>query len=216
MGGQGGSLGSNLPPILFLIKAGYGVLQIDSRACAIPKAAVSLGGDELYDAQAALSFLNVRPEVERIGAYGFSMGGAAAIRAAARYPDIGAVVAEGNYDNLGHEILEPERRKSLPEHLFLRSIAMWVWLLSGTDPWSLSPIDDISLISPTPVLLIYGEHEVASGGAARLLAAAGNPKSLWIVPGGSHGRNHLVASGDYEEQVLTFFNRALAGKVERP
>jgi hypothetical protein len=44
LGGLQGALGGNLPPIGFLVEEGYGVLQIDSRACATPAAAVTLGG----------------------------------------------------------------------------------------------------------------------------------------------------------------------------
>ncbi len=84
LGGMGGALGQNLPPVDFLIREGFGVLQLDTRACARPAAVVSLGAKEVQDAEAGLSFLADRPEVMEIGIFGFSMGASAALRMAAR------------------------------------------------------------------------------------------------------------------------------------
>ena len=156
LGGMGGALGENLPPVGFLIRAGFGVLQIDSRACAQPEAVVTLGAKEVFDAEAGLLFLQSRPEIERIGSFGFSMGGAAAVRSAARQVDIAAVVAEGGYFNLGDDIVEPDSQLGLPHQAFLYTTAGAYWLFSGINPWEVSPIDDLPSISPRPLLLIYG------------------------------------------------------------
>jgi len=210
LGGLGGSLGSNLPPVEYLIDEGYGVLQIDSRACADPPALVTLGYDEEQDAAAGLEFLNGQPEVSQIGAFGFSMGGVTAIRAAERHPEILAVVAEGGYYNLGDHIVKTEDRSSLPRKAFLYSIAVIYWLQTGVKPWTISPIDDLPGISPRPVLLIYGEHELSSGRGDLQYAAAHEPKILWIVPGGNHGTNYTTSPQEYQSRVLDFFRLTLA------
>src|SRR5512139_975553 len=75
-GGMGGALGDTLPPVAFLVQGGYAVLQIDTRACAIPPAPVTLGGKEVDDLSSGLNFLQAQPGVGRIGALGFSMGAA--------------------------------------------------------------------------------------------------------------------------------------------
>lgn len=205
LGGLGGSLGSNLPSVEFLIDEGYGVLQIDSRACADPPAPVTLGYDEEQDAAAGLEFLNGQPEVSRIGAIGFSMGGVTAIRTAKRHSEIMAVVAEGGYYNLGDHIVKPENPSSISRKVFLYSIAVIYWLKTGVNPWTVSPIDDLPGISPRPVLLIYGEHELSAGRGDLQYTAASEPKELWIVPGGNHGTNHLISPHEYESHVLYFF-----------
>lgn len=211
LGGLQGALGGNLPPVGYLVREGYGVLQVDTRACTSPPRAVTLGQAEMYDAEAGLAFLLDRPEVDpqRVGVLGFSMGGVTAIRTAARRPEIAAVVAEGGYDNLGRDIIEPGQPKSLPHQILLYFVAGSYWLQVGESPWRLSPIDDLPAISPRPVLLVYGEREIGSGRADRQFAAAGQPKQLWIVPGGDHGRNHLVAGEAYETEILSFFDRHL-------
>jgi fermentation-respiration switch protein FrsA (DUF1100 family) len=209
LGGMGGALGKNLPPVEFLIREGFGVLQMDSRACARPAAVVTLGAEEAQDAAVALSFLAGRSEVKRIGAFGFSMGASAAVRAGARHEEIAAVVAEGGYFNLGNDFVEPDSRITIVRRAFLYTIAGAYWLQSGVNPWKVSPIEDIASISPRPVLLIYGEAEAESGRALAQFAAARDPKALWIVPGGAHGSNHATSPGEYERRVTEFFRTAL-------
>ncbi len=212
LGGMSGSLGKKLPPIDFLVQEGYGVLQIDSRACASPRATVTLGGDEVYDATAGLFFLQTLPEIDKIGAFGFSMGGATVIRAAAQHPEIVAVVAEGNYANLGELLIGAGQPQSWPRRLFISSITSSYRLFSGINPWTISPIDELPHISPRPVFMIFGEHESKGGRAQTQYAQAGEPKTLWIVPQGAHGRNHLIAREEYERRVIAFFNATFFGE----
>ncbi len=211
LGGQGGSLGNRLPPVEPLLQAGYGVLQVDSRACADPPAAVTLGGKEVQEAAAGLAFLQSRAEVDpdRIGIFGFSMGGVGAIRTASQNPQIAAVAAEGGFYNLGADIVEPQADLPPFRRMFLYTVAGLFWLRSGVNPWSISPIDDLADIEPRPLLLIYGEAEAASGRAEIQYLAAAEPKELWIVPGGDHGSNHLPNPQAYADRILGFFNTAL-------
>lgn len=210
LGGQEGALGAAAPPAAFLVEAGYGVLQVGSRACAGER--VTLGGREVDEALAALRLLERRPEVGRIGVFGFSMGGVTAIRAAAGAEGFAAVVAEGGYFNLGDDIVEPGSGAGPFEKLLLYAIALQFRLQTGVDAWSISPVDVIGVVSPRPVLLIYGEGEREAGRADRQFEAAGEPKSLWIVPDGAHGLNYAVAPAAYEERVLEFFDTWLLGE----
>ncbi|MBC8507913.1 MAG: hypothetical protein ISR58_11665 [Anaerolineales bacterium] len=219
LGGIGGSLGDVLPPVRPLIEAGYGVLQIDSRACARPHARVTLGAYEIHDAAAGIAFLLTRPDIdpEKIGAIGFSMGGVTIIRAAAlrqssgqaRQPQIKALVAEGGYDQLGKHIIQPDAGHSLPRKIFLYTVAGVFWVQIGVNPWEISPLDDIAKISPRPVFLIYGEHELERGGGKAQFDAAEEPKLLWVVPRGDHGGNYQVAKEEYERRIVEFFKQAL-------
>ena len=38
--------------------------------------------------------------------------------------------------------------------------------------------------------------------------AAGEGKTLWIVPDGRHGQNHQLDPDKYEERIIDFFNHA--------
>lgn len=213
LGGLHGALGDNLPPSIFLVRHGYGVLQLDTRACARPAAAVTLGAQEVWDATAGLQFLAGRPEVERIGAIGFSMGGATVLRAAARETKIAAVVAEGGYYNLGEDIVEADAALPIWQSVILYNVAGAFWLQSGINPWQVSPLADLPRLSPRPVLLIYGEKEAASGHAREQWAAAGEPRTLWIVADTGHGQAYQADPAAYEQRVLQFFDQALQPHV---
>ncbi len=209
LGGLGGTVGTPIPYIDPLLEAGYGVLQIGSRACATPVRPVTLGGAEVKDAAAGLAFLLTRGEVDpaRIGIYGFSMGGVGAIRSAARYPEISAVLAEGGYFNLGQDMVEAD--EPFFRKVFLYTVAGVFWARTGINPWEISPVDEIGCISPRPVLLIYGEDELASGRGQLQFEAAREPKELWIVPGGDHGQNYAVAPEEYVRRLMAFFDETV-------
>ena len=211
LGGQQGAQGANLPPVDVLIENGYGVLQIGSRACAEPPSIVTLGVKEALDTEAGLEFLLTRSEIDpgRIGLFGYSMGGVTAIRTAARNECITGVLAEGGFYNLGEDFVEPGRKKTLPRAIFLYTIAGVYWLRTGINPWEISPIDDLPQISPSEIFLVYGDKEIGSGRGREQYQAAREPKTLWVVPQGAHGFNHLVAPEEYNQRVLEFFNRAL-------
>lgn len=207
-GGLTGSLGDKIPPVQFLLQEGYGILQVDTRACAIPPAPVTLGADELYEAESALYFLLDRPEVDpnRIGVMGFSMGGATAIRLAARHTEVNALVRDGGYSNL-ETLLTPPGKVSPLQKLFQSTVYLYFNWRTGVDPWSISPIEDLPEISPRPVFLIYGEGELGPG--LEQFESPGESKELWIVPGGAHGQNHVAQPGEYQFRVLNFFEKAL-------
>ncbi len=208
LGGLSGSLGVQLPPVERFVEEGFGVLQIDSRACAIPSAPVTLGAKELFDAAAGLNFLLTRQEVDpkKIGVIGFSMGGATAIRIAARHSEIQAVIRDGGYSNLGRLLNGTEQNSSAAVSLFGKTTLLIYKLQTGIDPWSVNTLADLPKISPRPVLLIFGEYEADPG--AEQFSAAGEGKTLWIVPGGRHGQNHQLDPDKYEERIIDFFNHA--------
>lgn len=211
VGGLGASPAEALPPMEILLSGGYGVLVVTGRNCADPPEKVSLGYREIEEIHAAQDYLEAvaGTQPERIGIYGFSMGGVGAIRAAARDEGITAVIAEGGFFNLGDDLVEPGSGEGVLRKIYLYTIAGVYALRAGYNPWRNSPIDDLSAISPRPVLLIYGEEEAMSGRAEAQFAAAKEPKQLWIVPGGAHGTNHVVDPEGYATRVLRFYEESL-------
>ena len=93
--------------------------------------------------------------------------------------------------------------------LLLYTIAHLFWREVEASPWESGPLDDVASISPHPLFLIYGEHELISGRGEQQYQAARQPKELWVVPGGAHGTNYWVAKDEYERRVLEFFAKAL-------
>lgn len=128
---------------------------------------------------------------------------------AARRPEIAVTLAEGGFYNAGRDLTNADFYEPPLRRAFLYTIAATFWLRTGANPWQLSPVEDAAKISPRPLLLIYGEHELNSGRGDLQYTAAHQPKTLWIVPNGTHGGNALAAPQEYPARVLQFFNQWL-------
>jgi dipeptidyl aminopeptidase/acylaminoacyl peptidase len=196
---------------VMLARHGYGVLLTDPRPCSNPDAGFTAGYREVDDLAGALAFVQAQPGVDagRVGALGFSVGGAGAILAAAQLEDIRAVASEGNFYNLGHDIANTGGDNALLERSYYQVILFFYRYYSGLDARQISPVGAIGRISPRPVLLIFGEYEVANGRAHEQFAAAGVPKELWIVPGVGHGGYIQAWPEEYEARMIKFFDEAL-------
>jgi fermentation-respiration switch protein FrsA (DUF1100 family) len=76
-------------------------------------------------------------------------------------------------------------------------------------------VDRIGRIAPRPVFLIYADPGIGgeSTRQPKYYAAAGEPKSIWKVPGSTHTGGIHARPGEYEQRVIAFFDAALlAGK----
>jgi dipeptidyl aminopeptidase/acylaminoacyl peptidase len=210
LGGLTGSLGNKIPTVETLLQAGYGIAQVDTRACSQPSALVTLGVDETLDAQAALELLKSFPEIDpdQIGVMGFSMGGSAAIRLMYHQNEVRSLVRDGGYARMS-DMFQPQTGDGISEWIFRGMIGMMFNWQTGIDYKEINPINILPAISPRPILLVYGEKEAEPGFAQ--FEAAMEPKTLWIVPGGTHGKNHLIAPQAYQEKILNFFNHTLLG-----
>jgi dienelactone hydrolase len=200
-------------PARVLIRHGYGVLLFDRRgegeSDGDPNA---LGWAADKDLNAAVSFLQQRPDVDRgrIGGIGLSVGGETLLHAAAESNGLKAIVSDG------------AGARSLREDLARTGAGKWVEIptvaviTAGTMLFSNHAVPPnlkslVGRIAPRPVLFIYGEHDQAN---VRELtpgyyAAAGAPKALWEVPGASHTGGIDAHPRQYERRVIAFFDHAL-------
>jgi dipeptidyl aminopeptidase/acylaminoacyl peptidase len=204
-GGRDGMLGEGAT----LARHGYGLLMTELRSCAHPDGQSTLGYLEAVDLTEAVSWVLGQPGVNRIGVLGFSLGGVTAILGAAQDTRIEAVVAQGGFYDLTADILDQGEPAPVWKRLFLRAILFFFRRETGIDARLVSPISVIDRISPRPLLLIYGELEMAPARPFEQLARAGEPKTLWIVPDCRHGGYLQVAPEAWEQRVLSFFDQAL-------
>lgn len=200
----------------FLHRAGFAVLAFDFRAMGESGGQLcSFGRGEKEDVRAAVQFLRTRPGLEggRVGVLGLSMGGAAAIMAAAEDPEIGAVVADSTFARLNEMVGERFRGFGQAGPSLAGCTRWWAERMCGFPATAVAPAAVVARLAPRPLLLIHGEEDsytpVAQSRA--LYAAAGEPKQLWVVPNAPHVGAHNTATEEYEQRVAAFFRKALLG-----
>jgi pimeloyl-ACP methyl ester carboxylesterase len=197
---------------------GFSLLTFESRVCA-GKGVLSLGYNEVEDVGDVLAYLKQNAEtlglnLDHMALHGFSSAGATSIMAAARYPEIRAILAEGGYDNIDEQ-LGIMRAGNFFESLMAFGARVTYRVATGQDVNVLVPVEAIKKIPPRPIFLVYGTQEVSLPGAREELAAARSvdPNTfiqLWEVPGANHG-TYLAAVGEeeYKRWVLPYYNCAL-------
>lgn len=199
---------------LGLNSAGYNVFLLDFRACGKSGGRfTTIGYKETWDMLAAVRFVKRNYGRGPVGVFGISMGGAAAIIAAAQSPEIAAVAADSAYADLQGVL-----RKKVPDFTPTPWLAPLGWLsvrigewLSGSRLAAVRPIDYVQGIAPRPLLLIYGEEDsyVPVGQPQALFAQAGEPKQIWFAPGSDHAVARLDYPEEYMRRLQGFFDRHL-------
>jgi len=199
-----------------LARHGYGVLLFDRRGEGESEGDPNIfgwAGDR--DLRAAVAFLQSRSDVDpnRIGGIGLSVGGEMMIEAAAESDGLKAIVSEGaGIRSIRESLAIPRTRMRLEASLAHAVVTPGVALFSNTMPPP-SLEDLAALISPRPVFFIYAVP--GEGGEAELTElfyeAAGEPKTIWRVPGAEHTGGIEAQPAEYERRVVGFFDEALLG-----
>ncbi|MCA9939674.1 MAG: alpha/beta hydrolase [Anaerolineales bacterium] len=216
--GFGGNRANLLLQASMLVQRGYGALLFDFRNHGDSEGTITtLGLLEEKDVAAALEYVLAQPEAnpDRIGLVGHSMGGATVLRAAARLPEIDAVVAESSYTSLEDNVVEGVRYIAhLPAFPFAPMIIYFGQKEAGLDITLVRPIEDVPLIAPRPILFIHGEADrlILPDNSRRLFAAANEPKELYLLPDVNHIGVLEQDTVDFEDHFVTFFDTYLLGK----
>jgi len=190
---------------------GYGVLAWDFRGHGVSGGdLVTLGYHEILDVGAALEFALSQPEVEKIGGWGGSMGAVTMIRAAAKFPEIEALVADSPFPTLD-DVLDLR----VPYPLLNPLVRFFAERETGLRLDQVRPIDEIGLISPRPVFLIQGMGDtmVPVNSADRLYNATGEPRQLWTEEDVPHMNMYAFYRTRYTKRVIKFFNMNLLEKL---
>jgi len=197
----------NILPFISFLSQKYNLFLFDFRALGKSDGKYStIGATEQEDLLAAIDYLKAR-DIDQIGVWGFSMGGAVALMTAPKTPEIQAIVAEASYASLDRMALEAFRFPLLKYPLAYLT-GVWAKLFLGIDIKDVSPVESAKQIS-TPVLLIHSTNdEVIPFSHAELLKEAlkDNPKAeFWFQEDLFHGQ----LSSQYELRIEDFFKRNL-------
>jgi fermentation-respiration switch protein FrsA (DUF1100 family) len=209
--GNFGNVSNHFPLATFLVHAGFDVLSFDyqgygaSEGRPTPKRTVEDGIATIRFAQAHLRDPNTGVVV-----FGQSLGGAAAVVAVAREPLAKAAVIEAafsSYSKMGKTAL---------------ARSAWTWAFSFLVPLLVThaydPIDQVDKISPRPVFFIHGDADTITPMhmTMDLHHQAREPKKLWIVNEAGHLECRTKEPRKYEQEIVTFFEQALARKGGTP
>ena len=195
-----------------LAEHGIGSLLVDLRAHGETRGSrITFGLRESEDAHAAVRFARDRTDGERVGAVGFSLGGASALLGA-RPIAVDALVLEAVYPSLAEAI---EARIAMRVGRLTSRILAPLFLAQvkpriGAPLSALRPIDGIRRLT-SPVLVAGGTHDQKTPLAhtERLFAAAPEPKEIWRVEGVGHEDFLARDPAGYRDRVLQFLRRYL-------
>lgn len=168
----------------------------------------TVGIREIEDLLAAVQYLKHDREMEKVGVYGFSMGGSVALMGLSQTNDIDAVISEAAYADL-HLMAEELYRSFGPfKGVFANLTAFAAELVIGADLATVSPVNYVKE-TDVPILLIHSkEDKVIPFTHAEMLQEAlkDNPKAEF-----SFGDEllHGQASVEFAQKMLDFFVKHL-------
>lgn len=210
--------GEALPWAERLWREGFSLLLFDFRAMGESDGDLCTAGYyETQDLRGAVKYLDSRPDMADVpmGVFGFSMGGATAILAAADEERIQAVATHGAFATLNGAITQRCRRHFGP----LAPVVSWGARLLATrwfpvSPALVSPVNVVARLTPRPLMLLHGSHDrvVNLADAHALHAAAGHPKILHVLPRSGHRRIHHSLRDETRQSVVEFFRENLGNK----
>jgi uncharacterized protein len=199
-----------------LWRAGNNVLIFDWRSRGQSDVAQhSLAYYELRDAEAAVDYALERVPDARLGLIGYSMGASVAILLAARSAAVRAVVADSPFTGIAEVVAHNAARRRLPARLVVPMADALTGWRYGYRFGLVRPVEAVGAISPRPLLLIHGSADtlIPISHAHELLAAACEPKELWIVEGAEHCGGYFADRAGYVARVAQFFEQYL-GSIE--
>ena len=203
------------PDARLLAGNGFGVLLFDARNSGESEGDLTtLGLKEVIDVQAAYDFLIKQDDIDpkRIGVLGHSMGGSTAILAGAQIPELSAIVAQSTFTSLEDNVTNGvQNYLGLPPFPFAPLVLFWGQYESGMQIQQVSPIEQISQISPRPVLIVHGAQDqvIPVENAYRLFEAAKEPKQIYVLAEAEHCCLPQIGADQYKNKLLDFFEHYL-------
>jgi pimeloyl-ACP methyl ester carboxylesterase len=196
-----------------LAKAGYGLLLYDERASGESEGQRrSFGWEDAPDVGGALEFLNRKSAAgpAQVGILGCSIGGQIALQGAARYPQIGAVWADGPAVIRAKDTAVYNWASFLG-YLYTQLIDQ-LYISKGVPP-APAIVDSIGKIAPRPISLVAGGNpQPLFGPESRyveyLLKFSGPNTKLWVIPEATHCDGPSQRPEEYAERMLAFFDQA--------
>lgn len=211
--GQGANRTALLAEAALMNRLGYGTLLFDLRNQGESNGEITtLGLRESEDVIAAVRFVQAQDEIDptRVALVGQSMGGASALIAIPKLPEVRGLVVECSFTSLEDNIATGVKDMGLPVYPFAPLVVFFGQREAGIDISQVRPIDSLAAYD-RPLLIIHGGRDdmIPVKNAYALYAAAREPKSLYIISEASHCDFDYTAGAAYEKQLTDFLQSAL-------
>ena len=196
-----------------LVGEGFNVLMFDLRGHGFSEGdKVSGGYFERWDVLGAFDYLVDRgADPAQIGLMGFSMGAATSILAAAEEPRITALAADSPFANASDLIAREAARKTpIPGWLtpiFIPASKLMAKGIYGINIGALGPERAVATLD-YPVLVIHGiaDERIPWEQGQKVVEAAKEGSSIWLVPGVDHVDAFLTHPEEYAGRVSEYFD----------
>jgi len=203
----------------------WNILLFDFRAHGGSDGAItSLGYHEYKDVLAASHYMRLvarRKNTQQLPliVLGFSMGGAATLKAAENDPNLcDALIIDSTYARLSSTMLKAFSSKSyLPLYPFFPVIRWLFHYYAACNIHAMNPEKSVLRIK-MPILFIHAARDsyLSSKNVLRLYANAQHEQSrLWIGPICRHGSLHAYFGNRYRHKVNKFLAKALPASHEK-
>ena len=167
----------------------------------------TVGYLEKNDLLGAIEYLEKEKNLTKLGLYGFSLGGAAALMT--NHSNVKVVVTDSAYARLSHMAEHMYRILFILKYPLAYLTKLYGILFLGINIDNVNPVDNIKNIK-IPILLIHAERDSQIPvEEAYLLHDANKKAEIWIVKGADHGMSHAINPKEYEKRVIGFFNENL-------
>ena len=198
---------ADMLPIATVLHPRFAVLVVDHRYFGASEgSATTLGFRERRDLQRAVAVLTQRGYV-RIGVFGYSLGGAVALLAAAEDPRIRAVATWAPFADLRVLGRDVYGIFWLLKYPLVELMMLWARVFIGADITRPSPESAAARLT-IPVLLLANreDEQIPFAHAERLQRAlAKNARAEFVFTAGLHNER----SSDFEKRVHDFFTKSL-------
>ena len=174
---------------------------------------VTFGLRESRDILGAIKYLRKQSKTKNssLGIYGYSLGGAVALKTGTLIDEIRAIVTDSTYANFPEMIFQYYGNYGPFRYLFgfFPKLLGNLFLKGGLA--QLSPENIIGSVR-VPLLIIHSGNDpfVPPEHGKRLYGKANQPKELLILPGENHG---VRLSDKYQKKVTAFFKNCLLLKT---
>ncbi len=197
---------------------GYASLLLEMRAHGESDGdRIGLGVLEVRDVAAAVRHLRADDAAGTtpIALFGWSMGGAAALNAAARLPEVGAVITSAAFSSWSDVVVDVARGTLGPAAESMRPfLDLHLRRAYGPEARTLVPTRSIAELGERPLLLMHARHDpgVPVASLHRLVAAAPPQVQVWIRDAADHEVVRPTAferpweDPPYAERIVGFLN----------